>query len=65
MALDKCKKEEIIRNDEITIKNPQVQQNFQVLNRNSLNYDFVQNRGDIYISFPDIMVWITKKNSMK
>lgn len=45
--------------------NYQSRSNFQILNRNSLNYEFVQSRGDIHILFPDIMVWITKKNSMK
>jgi len=24
------------------------------------NYEFVQEKGDIYISFPDIITWITK-----
>lgn len=63
MALDKNKKDEIIKNDllELSHQSPKTSLKKE---SNSMNYDFVQNQGDLYISFPDIMVWISKRDSL-
>ena len=62
MALDKCRKDELIRNEQ-SETNPQNHNSMSQINSWSLNYEFVQNRGDIYVLYPDIMVWLTKRDS--
>ena len=65
MWLDKWTKEDLMRSSEHLEIQTQSNKKMKIFNRNSINYEFVQSRGDIHILFPDIMVWITKKNSMK
>ena len=36
--------------------------NVEALSRVSLNYDFIQKENDLLVQFPDIMVWVMKKN---
>lgn len=36
--------------------------NVEALTKVSLNYDFVQEGNDLHVQFPDIMVWVMKKN---
>jgi hypothetical protein len=60
IVLDKIRKCDVVLNIEEDSVDEEVTNNIKVLNKNLFNYEFITNQEDIYISFPDVMIWTTK-----